>query len=106
LQQRIETRARERKPVSVLHRDRNIRRFAETLAGLCGHGRRNIGGGSMSGRADGGERGFWGKAGARGYVKDAHARRKMGGAQQKGHEACRDVRESPVVFCRRLVPEA
>jgi len=60
----------------------------------------------MPGRADGGESRFCGKPSARGYVKDTHARRNIGGAQQKGHEVRRDMRESTVVLCRRLVPES
>ena len=60
----------------------------------------------MAGRADGGESRFRGEPSARGYIKDTHARRNIGRAQQKGHEVRRDMRESTVVLCRRLVLEA
>jgi hypothetical protein len=59
----------------------------------------------LAGRADGGEGRCGGEPGACGYVKDAHARRKMGGTQQEGHEVRRDMRESTIVLCRRLILE-
>jgi hypothetical protein len=77
-----------------------------TLAGLLGHGRRDVGGGNVPGRTDGGESRFRGEPSARGYVKDTHARCNIGGAQQKRHEVRRDMRESPIVLCCSLILEA
>ena len=59
----------------------------------------------MSGRSNSGEGRLGGEASAGGNVKDAHTGCKMGGAQQKGHEVRRDMRESMVVLRRRLIPE-
>jgi hypothetical protein len=60
----------------------------------------------VAGRADGGKSRFGGEPSARGYVKDAHTRRNVSCAQQEGHEVHRNVRERPVVLCRRLNFEA
>jgi hypothetical protein len=57
----------------------------------------------MAGRADRGEGGFGGEPGARGNVEDAHTWRKVRCAQQEGHEVHRNVRESTVVFRRRIL---
>jgi hypothetical protein len=90
----------------VLDRDRNIGRFVETLARLPDHRRGDVRSRDVAGRADGGKSRFGGEPSARGYVKDAHARRNVRCAQQEGHEVYRNVRERPVVLCRRLIFEA
>jgi hypothetical protein len=76
-----------------------------TLARFLGHGWRDVGGRDVAGRANGGEGRLGGEPSARGYVKATHTRCKMGGAQQEGHEMRRDMRESTVVLCRRVVLE-
>src|SRR5215472_9487536 len=69
------------------------------------HGRRDVGGDDVALRANSRESCFGRKPSARSYVKDAHTRCDMGGTQQKGHKIGRHMRESAIVFRRRLILE-
>ena len=60
----------------------------------------------MAGRADGSKSRFGGEPSAHGYVKNAHTWRNVSCTQQERHEVHRNVREGPVVLCRRLIFEA
>ena len=78
---------------------------AETLARLRDHGRRDVGGGDVAGRADRGEGRFGGEPGACRDVKDAHARRNPAARNKKGMKYAVTCANAWSYSCRRLILE-